>query len=416
MAEFVLIAGIGLSIALWLQPEPHSDWGYYWAAAGQVSAYERGGAGLWLLAIPKALGWSPVSSALLLNLASVVVLLVLMRRIDISNGKYLSLLLAFYLLLIAPFFGIVQLDLIATTLVASGMVAVMAAPKGLAQSLSIAMAVILIAAGVSTKPQYALICWTMAGLFILPAFFLRRRKVSNEIVSRILILTLFAGATLGFAFDSSLRELGGRSEAIRTNSAVTLYGGLLTSSDGVGCGAWSLEASKAARQDLSKPPHEAILGRLKEKPFGHWASVVRCKLPSIFHPPPFALYWLVESPNVRARINVSPQKASIEEAYSRALRFERKIYSLVTLAIMLSVVGTTFLLWRKGSPRLGLLGLLWVLSFWFVHAVFEIQGRYFLGMYMLSIVICALAIHHDLHKDKEAQNRSALNGDPPESN
>lgn len=399
LAEFVLIAGIGLSLALWLQPEPHSDWAYYWAAAGNVSAYERGGVGLWLLAIPKALGWKPVPSALLLNITSVLILLLLMRRIDITKGRCLSLLLAIYLLLIAPFSGIVQLDLIATTLVASGMVVALASPKSWARCSSIVLATLLISAGVSTKPQYALICWTMVGLISLPAWLLRRRKIDN---ASVLIILLFAGATLGFAFDSGLRELSGRSEAIRTNSAVTLYGGLLTSSEGAGCGAWSVEAAQAAKQDLNKPLYEAVLGRLKEKPPGHWVAVIRCKLPSIIHPPPFSLYWLVESPNVRARIDADPQKASIEKVYSLALQLERKLYSFVTLTIIASVAGIALWLWRRGNVKLGLLSVLWVLSFWSVHVVFEIQGRYFLGMYVLSIFLCALAIRRDLGMAKRA--------------
>lgn len=32
---------------------------------------------------------------------------------------------------------------------------------------------------------------------------------------------------------------------------------------------------------------------------------------------------------------------------------------------------------------------LWLLGFWSVHTVFEIQGRYFLGLFVLAPLLCA---------------------------
>ena len=44
------------------------------------------------------------------------------------------------------------------------------------------------------------------------------------------------------------------------------------------------------------------------------------------------------------------------------------------------------------TPSLeGLLPMMWVLAFWAVHAVFEIQGRYFLGMLLVAPLLCGLA-------------------------
>jgi hypothetical protein len=49
--------------------------------------------------------------------------------------------------------------------------------------------------------------------------------------------------------------------------------------------------------------------------------------------------------------------------------------------------------WRavRRSP-LALLPVLWVLAFWCVHVVFEVQGRYFASMLLLAPVITALAL------------------------
>ena len=109
---------VGAGLALWLQPEPHSDWAYYWAAAGNASMYERGGLGLWLLAVPKALGLTPVGSALLLNLPCAAAVLWLTWRTDRDGARGLWLACAAYLLLISPYLGLVQLDLLAPLLCA----------------------------------------------------------------------------------------------------------------------------------------------------------------------------------------------------------------------------------------------------------------------------------------------------------
>ena len=35
------------------------------------------------------------------------------------------------------------------------------------------------------------------------------------------------------------------------------------------------------------------------------------------------------------------------------------------------------------------LPLLWLVGFWSVHVVFEVQGRYFLGLFVLAPLLCA---------------------------
>lgn len=391
VTELALIILLGAGLALWLVPEPHSDWGYYWNAAGEVGRYERGGLSLWLLAIPKILGWAPVPSALLLNLPSATVMLWLVRRADGSATRWFTFLAAAYLLLITPYMGIVQFDLIAATQLAAGFSLVLAPSTHLPRLLSLAFAVLMVVCGVSTKPQYALVIWALLGFHLVAYCLLGRRSRSwTPVLMGVLVL----GSIGGFVVDSGLRAAGGRSEAIRTNSAVTLYGGLLVSSDGIGCGYWSVHAAESAKADLHKPLPQAVLDRLGEKPVSHWVSVVGCKLPQVVFPPPFALYWLVESPNIRAGINQDPHRESIDATYYRVLRWERKLYAALALAIMLTVAITCIRLRREGKLLSGMLAVLWIASFWAVHIVFEIQGRYFLGMFLLAPLLCALATRH----------------------
>ena len=386
--EVAAVLAIGILLALWLQPEPHSDWAYYWAAAGDATRYERGGAGLWLLAVPKALGWSPVVAALSLNSLAAIALLLVARALDPTAIRCFGLLAALYLLLITPFMGIVQLDMLAAAQLAVGLWLLARPPANWSNRAAFAAAVAMIAAGVSTKPQYALTLWALLGLFAAAWLLLRRRSPT---MSPLLLAALLAGSMSGFAIDYGLRAASGRSEAIRTNSAVTLYGGLLVSSAGPGCGYWSVHAAQAAKADLHKPLHEAVLDRLAAKPADHWAAIVGCKLPEIVRPVPYALYWLVESPNIRARINANPNKHEIDAAYRRVLRWERRAYRALTLATLLTSMIVCGVLWRRGTPLLALLPALWIASFWAVHIVFEIQGRYFLGMFVLAPAFCAIA-------------------------
>ncbi|KAF1724690.1 hypothetical protein CSC78_11445 [Pseudoxanthomonas japonensis] len=385
--QALLLAGVGVALAAWWWPEPHSDWAYYWQAAGRPEVYERGGLGLWLLALPKALGLSPVASSLSINIPSALWLLFLAYRLDGGRWKILAQLVALYLLLITPFAGIVQLDLVAAAALGTAFWLLADAGLKLSSGWRIGLAVACIVFAVSTKPQYALVMWALLVLSVPFAWWLRRSLSPGY--QRVL-LALLVGSVLGFAVDMGMRVSSGRTEQIRTSSAVTLYGGLLVSSDqrSQGCGYWSVEAAQAAKDDLHKPLSEAVIDRLQARPVEHWVSVVRCKAPEILSPPPYALYWLIESPNVRTAIDARPDHEQINATYHQALRVERKVYGWARALIIIASIWTAFVLLRKRNP-LGALPLLWLVGFWSVHVVFEVQGRYFLGLFVLAPVLCA---------------------------
>ncbi|MBD9478305.1 hypothetical protein [Pseudoxanthomonas sp. PXM02] len=386
-AQVMLLIVGGIALALWWWPEPHSDWAYYWQAAGRPEAYVRGGLGLWLLALPKVLGLSPVAASLAINVPSALWLLFLAYRLDDGRWKILAQLVALYLLLITPFAGIVQLDLVAAAALGTAFWLLADDRLRMASRWRSGFAVACIVFAVSTKPQYALVLWALLVL-TLPVAWLLRRSLSSGF-QRVL-LALLVGSVLGFAVDMAMRVSSGKTEQIRTSSAVTLYGGLLVSSDqrSQGCGYWSVEAAQAAKDDLHKPLSEAVIDRLRAKPASHWVSVVRCKAPEILSPPPYALYWLIESPNVRAAIDARPDHEQINATYQQALRAERKVYGWARALIILASVWTALVLLRRRNP-LGALPLLWLVGFWSVHVVFEVQGRYFLGLFVLAPLLCA---------------------------
>jgi len=159
VAAVTVLMAIGGGLALWLRPEPHSDWAYYWAAGGEASRYERGGLGLWLLAVPNALGLSPLASALLLNLPAAAGMVWLTRTAEGGRWGLATLLVALYLLLLTPFAGIVQLDLIAATAIAAGFYLAMVPPLRWPRALSLGVAWAIVVASASTKPQYGLVLW-----------------------------------------------------------------------------------------------------------------------------------------------------------------------------------------------------------------------------------------------------------------
>jgi len=388
--QALLLLGAGVALAWWWWPEPHSDWAYYWQAAGRPEAYVRGGLALWMLALPKALGFSPVAASLAINIPSALWLLFLAYRLDGGRWKILAQLVALYLLLIAPFAGIVQLDLVSAAALGTAFWLMADTGLRLASGWRHGLAVAFIVFAVSTKPQYALVLWALLVL-VIPFAWLLHRSLSPGFGG--VLLALLAGSVLGFAVDMAMRVSSGRTEEIRTSSAVTLYGGLLVSSDqrSEGCGYWSVEAAQAAKNDLHKPLSDAVIDRLQAQPVEHWMSVIRCKAPEILRPPPYALYWLIESPNVRAAIDARPDREQINARYHRALEVERTVYGWTRTLIILACIWTAFVLLRRRDP-LGVLPLLWLIAFWSVHVVFEVQGRYFLGLFALAPLLCATVI------------------------
>lgn len=69
---------------------------------------------------------------------------------------------------------------------------------------------------------------------------------------------------------------------------------------------------------------------------------------------------------------------------------ERPIYRAVCLLILLTALGCAYVAAHRRMLLAAMLPLAWVAAFWGVHLVFEIQGRYFLALYLVLPVICAL--------------------------
>ena len=390
VAQWLLIATVACVLAVALNPAPHSDWAYYWRAAGEADQYHRGGVGLWILAIPKELGFSPASSALIINLSSSALLLWLTYRADIWWWRPFAQIVAFYLFLITPFFGIVQLDLLAAALQSAAFFLLLQRNRSKEDNLTkptVVAAFLLVVSAVSTKPQLALVLWTLLFLMLLLRWCLRGRW-RPPVGTAVAILLLASLA--GFALDYAMRMGSGRTETMRTSSAVTLYGGLLVSSTAQGCGNWSVEAAEAAKADMRKPLAVAIGDRLAARPISQWLAVIACKVPQILIPPPYAVYWLMESPNVRAAIERRPDRERVEATYRRVLFIERFLHNAAVL-IILAIACIGFALHGGAQPSIAALAPLWILSFWAVHAIFEIQGRYFLPMLLLTPLLVALA-------------------------
>ena len=388
-SQFGLIAITAIAMALLLRPAPHSDWLYYWKAAGDWHLYRRGGLGVALLSVFKALGWPAHVAALALNLPCAGLLLGLAYRADRTRWKWLAQLVAFQLWLLAPFYGIVQLDLLGACLLAWAFAMLLeSAGTGGKPWMRCASAILLAVSAVSTKPQLALVIWAMIPLLLLLRCPMRRRWPRQLDAWAACMLV---AACAGFGVDYGARAMAGQSASMRTSSAVTLYGGLLVSNAGAGCGYWSKSAAEAAKADLRQPLPAAIGSRLRAQPPSHWLRVVECKIPQIVLPPPYALYWLVESPNVRAMLDRRADRERIEHWYAHGLWMERLGYRAMVLAVLATVVVTAVRLRRRGSPAWGMVATTWVAAFWLVHAVFEIQGRYFLPLFLLAPLLCAWA-------------------------
>lgn len=389
----LLYVASATAMALAFLPTPHSDWALYWQTAGDLSAYERGGLGWWLLALPKALGLPPALAALVINLAAGLAVLWLAWWVDPGRHRVRVALAGIYLCLLAPYAGIVQLDLFAAAGVAAAFALSARAVVNPGRPMAWLGAAACLAVAVSTKPQYALLAWAIVLLLAWPAWRWRR----SSPWAPAFVAVLLAGSLAGFAIDQGQRKLGDRDQALRTSSAVTLYAGLLVSADrneprAPRCGYWTPAAAAAAREDLHKPLAVAVRDRLAARPATHWLSVIGCKLPQVVRPPAFALDWLISSPSVQARLDPSTLEPRARARLLRAQRVEAWLYAATSVLMLLALATASASAWRRGWRFGALLPLAWVAAFWGVHLVFEIQGRYFLGLYLLSPLVCALAL------------------------
>lgn len=374
----ILMAMLATAFAITFKPEPHSDWLYYWRAAGDFTRYGRGGVALMLLGLLKAGPLQPHVAALVLNLAASIGLVAIVRSSETSRIKWNTYLTATYLLLISPFFGIVQTDLPAAAMVATGLWLALGAPR--ANWLTSVLAVLMIASGVSSRPQYFLVLPVAAALCMLIAWNSPRSEARTRSFKLALILILGAGA--GFATDNAMREVSGNSRSLRTSSAVTLYSGLFAADAGPLCGHWSPAAAAQARRDANEPLIQTIINRLASESPQHIRKTMRCKFPHIVMPRAYAVDWLLSAPNV-ARQEMSPIRKSILESW-RIL--ERYGFLLIVVLVYLTSIEKAV----SSAGPLRYLPIVWIGSFWLVHLVFEIQARYFMPTILLSPLLCTL--------------------------
>src|SRR5690606_22025933 len=142
-------------------------------------------------------------------------------------------------------------------------------------------------------------------------------------------------------------------------------------------------ATHDARTDAGKPLLQAVSARLRSEPPSHWLSVVGCKMPAVVLPRSYALGWSLAAPNVQARIQASADPGRWQ-AWSARLHGVERLGYLALLAALYCCAGVAVA--RRSTRRQWLLATLpvaWIASFWLVHAVFEIQPRYFLSLFLL---------------------------------
>lgn len=385
-----LLAAVATTWAFVIKPLPFSDWDYYWKAAEGTISYERGGVLVFALRLLQALSLPPYATALVMNLIAALALLILAHRVDGARIGITAILVLVYLLAITPYYAVVQFDLPATALLCGGLYLLMPDTIGGQRAWHVIAAVLLVSFAVSSRPQFFLVLLVFGTLLMFAAVLAARFRGLLTNKAAIVATVLIGAALLGFAIDSAMRADAGRSEAVRTNSAVTLYAGLLSSGTSrPGCGYWSEQATREARADAALPLAQAVSGRLKEQPMRHWLAVVRCKVPDIVLPASYALSWSLGAPDVTERINASEHEQQLSALSTRLYRMERLGYGAVLILIYAFTAMVIVRRVRDQRWIAALLPALWVLSYWLVHSIFEIQPRYFLGLFLILLFMAA---------------------------
>ena len=337
---------------------------------------------------------APYAVMLLINLASALVILAIAYRADGRRIGLASALVYAYLLAITPYFAVVQFDLSATALLCAGFGFLALDAPAARRPWVILAATLLVAGAVSSRPQFLLVLLVFAALVTAAAAFARGTGSASRRRAMLAAGALLAATLLGFAADSALRSGAGRAEAVRTNSGVTLYAGLLSSETSPPtCGHWSPEATRDARADAHLPLVEAVSARLRAEPSTHWIAVVQCKSGAIALPGAYALSWSLGSPNVAERFSAQGEDRHLQAAAPYLYRVEHLGYYALTLLIYAAALIASVQRARQHRWLWALLPVLWVASFWLVHSVFEIQARYFLSLF---VVLPLLSASHGL--------------------
>jgi len=387
----VALVLLGLLWTLWLWPAPISDYELYWNEAGGTVPYERGGAGVALFALARYLFPQPQWAALAVNLPSAALLLWLFWRHDRTRWRAFALAGSACLLLTTPYLGVVQIDVVATALLGACWVLLLRPPAAWPRAASIGTAVLVGIMAVSTRPQFALTLAALAGLLLLAWLPARGRTRASSMIG--LAGMLAAVAVAGFAIDQSARVAAGTGEHVRTKSGVTLYAGLLLADAGPACGMWTQRAEDAAFEERAKPLRDVIVERIAAQPPSHWLRIAQCKfVRQIALPGAFALYWASEPLREEAGAAPTAGQRRRLDAVEALYPWESRLQRVLVLAIYAAALVAFVYGWHRQRHAFALLPIAWLLSFWIVHLVFEVQGRYFLATILLLPLLSALVL------------------------
>ena len=397
LAALVLWTMVASYLAILYPPKPGGDWAYYWDLATNPGMYRRGGLSVFLFSPFKLIGFPPWLAALAINVSIGWLFILALARIGDSRGMLATILAVLYLYTLAPFAGIVQLDMMAAlwALVAL-LIAVSAIQKG--SRIRYCLSIACLAMAASTRTQYALVLIVMASLVVPFALGCRRAKRR-----RLLAVTaaLMLGGGAGLALDSTLRAVAGNAEDFRDGVGVVIYTGLLTTADsGPWCGGWTPAALQAAKEDKALDFTDAMRMRLKARPLGEYGNVISCKSGRIFFFEPFALYWLQSS-----RMEQQGGGAS-EAAWQRLERWQPaydRFFSVVRGALWVYLIGFVAFSIARRNLLGAVLPAVWIIAYWCVHSVLEVQGRYFLGMAWLIPGLCLIAYRHLEFRDQSGE-------------
>jgi len=380
-------------------PTPSGDWAYYWKLATDLGDYRRGGLSVFLLTPFKLLGLQPWMVALPINVGIAWTFVLLCSKVDDTPGKVPTLLAMLYLYTLVPFAGIVQVDMIAALWALAALLLGASAVQS-AGRWRVGLAIGCLAMAASTRSQYALVLMVMA-LALFPFILFGSQR--QQVLIRTAVLIIGLGGMLGLVLDTGMRSGTGNGGTFRTGVGVVIYSGLLvTPSSGPWCGGWTPEAKLASELDDGLPFIEAMSNRVSARSFDEFMETIGCKTGRILGYEPFAWYWLQNGRGARRDDELGEARWQWLDRWAPA--YDR--YFAVVRSLGWACLACFVLLSVHRRHLLGIvLPLAWIFSYWAVHAVFEVQGRYFLGMAWLAPVLSFVAYRQwrEVGSDERAQ-------------
>jgi hypothetical protein len=386
-------------------PLPISDFQYYWDLPYNMHEYVKGGI-IPLMVLPfRLLNISAPISAFTINSIAWLALSYVLWVNNKGNKSVLLQLTSTITLFCIGFWWtgltpIINSDLIYPSLTVLGMYFILTNLTSLKIKDHVVPIIFFTLANITRTVGIIFFVILCAGIIFIRVILNKKINEKQKSIIKKVIIIILASILLAVSINIIIKEAVNNDTNIKVYNRLIFYDGILSTSPGYWCGAWSAENALLAEQDVNLSFADIFKKYTSNKSLSYYDSIVLCKFKRIIHFDAISFFWLkvsVTEGNNKDTISNNDIDTNKLERLNRYEHYEGiAIKVLKAIILLLLLYGLVSFKPKAELNILGIFPILIYLSFVIIHLILETHARYFIGPTIFTLV-CALYLIKEKH-------------------